>query len=155
MLARAVVLQNIRLFASRAKLANYFDTERLMYATLEGFRSEANLLEHRARNPGVNRFTAVRGAGERNLFFSEAEPVSRAGSYQRNSLMWFRRRTQVGDCFRRAEIGGNGAIRFNCDDVAAMPRLSDSAAGYFNQRFSGWYFFVVLRRLPGHLHSSL
>jgi hypothetical protein len=68
--------------------------------------------------------------------------------------MWFRRRTEIGNGFGCAEVGGNGAIRFNCYDVAAMPRFCDSASRHLNQRFSRGNLQVVFRRMPGSLHSD-
>src|SRR5512132_484704 len=68
--------------------------------------------------------------------------------------MWFGRRTQISNGFGCAEVSGNGAIWFNCYDVAAMPRFCDSTSRHLNQRFSSWNLQVVFRRMPGSLHSN-
>src|SRR4029077_11935542 len=107
-----------------------------MHATLERFRFESNFAEYGSGDFRVDWFATMRCTGERDLLVSETETVSRTGSYQRNRLMWFRRRTEIRHGFRGAEVGGNGAIRFNCHDVAAMPRFCDSASRHLNQRLS-------------------
>ena len=54
-------------FAFFAQLASNFRTERLMNATLQSFRTESDLPQHRRGNFSVDRFAAVRRAGERDL----------------------------------------------------------------------------------------
>src|SRR4029434_4146870 len=143
MFARTVVLQDIRLFSFFAKSPGCFETKRVMHATLQSFRFESNLAEHGGGNFGVNWFAAVRCAGERDLFFSEAEAVSSAGSDQRNCLMRFRRGAQICNRFRCPEECGNSFIRLHRHDMAAMPRLCDPAALYLHQRLGSWYLSVV------------
>ena len=118
--ARTVILQHVWLLTGFAESARHFRTERLMDSALQGFRSQPNLTEHRRDDFSVNRLAAVRRTSKRNLFFNELEAIGSAGRNQRNRLMWFGGRAQVGDRFRRTEVSRNRAVRFNRDNVTAM-----------------------------------
>src|SRR6185436_2889206 len=115
--SRAVILQDVWLLTCFAQPLGNCRTERLMDATLQGFRTEANLLEHRGGKFGMNWLATVGGAGKRELLFSKPETIGCARDEQRNRLMGFGRGTQIGNCFRRPEIRRQFSVGFNCNDV--------------------------------------
>src|SRR5215210_6267293 len=104
-----------------------------MHAAFQSAHIQADLPEHSSHRLRVNRFSVVRSATDGDLFFGEAEMVSRTRCDERNGLMRFGRRAQKGDGMRHAELGDYLAVRINGYDMPTMARLSNRAAPDFDQ----------------------
>src|ERR1041384_7911103 len=98
-----------------------------MRSALQCARVEANLAEHPSDSFDVLGIAVVRAAGDCNLFCIEMKTVRSARCDERDGLKWFRRRAQVSDHFRRAELSYRTLVSVSDHDVAAIARFNDRA----------------------------
>ena len=81
----------------------------------------------------MNRFAAVRAAGNCNLPFSETKAVGGPRSNQRNRLKRLAGRANVSFRARRTQRRDHATIAIDSDQMSAMTRLDKRAAPDFDQ----------------------
>src|SRR6185369_17716062 len=86
MFARTVVVQRVWLFTTFTEYARGFFTVRLVHAASECLNAEADLVQHRGDDFGVNRFTVVRRTSKSDFPICETKSVCGAGDEQRYRL---------------------------------------------------------------------
>ena len=122
-LARAIVVERDRSLAGSRQGVGRSFAERPMRPTFEGSFVAACFCEDRLGGGDVTLLAGVRGAGERNLVFDQAQPIRRAARNQRQGLQRLDRGTGVDWAVHIAEGEHGRAVRIYDDGRASMGRF--------------------------------
>jgi hypothetical protein len=126
--ARTVVVKLGRTFSGPQHLFGRPLVKRQMRSASQIFLAEPCFFEHRGGELRVHFLARMRGAGERDLFFTESERVGRAAQKARNKLHRFGRRTKKRHGFRVADLEKRFAASVQNNQMPAMNRFDHIAA---------------------------